>query len=820
VVTSAPETQRSNTGDRDGNTRPGHVSGDGHESTWQHLGSPILLAVLAGGLAYNALEYFDRTGTASGLVCDSVQLLMVFVIAGIAGCFLRGRVGAGVARNSLCAAVVCAALSSFVNVTDELRALDGVPFVGAHTTSNEITEVLLMVFALCFLVRAFSAVVTGLVESRAVHVRQAEALRVERDHCALAQRMLSEDRELLRATLESAADGILVTDSAANVTHVNDRFRDMWRIGREALELSDPGLFFEHLYEQTADRDVMCQLVARVKASTRNEFATIAMADGRLFDWHSSPLIRDGAPAGRVCSFRDVTNQRCHESALRLAKETWERTFDTVPEMLCVLDAEHRIEQMNRAMAEHLGVTREDVLGKTCDELFAEGAEAPAWCPLERRALEEDEQDVEVHCEESGRDYHRTTLPLLREDGTLEGTVYVVRDVTARNRAESQRLEFERGLQQTQKLEGLGRLAGGVAHDFNNLLVPVLGNVDFVLEDLPPGAPSRANLEDIRAAAKRAAGLCRQMLAYAGRVGVSIVDTDLYHVIKEMKPLMAASLPAGVCLALSHENDAPLIRGDASQIRQMVMNLVLNAAESMPDGGTVAVSVETLESASWPGHDVQRYAVISVSDRGTGMDREIQRRMFEPFFSTRFTGRGLGLSAVHGIVRTHHGMITVRTREGNGTEVSVFLPALGAASWRRAADALAPAGAGRPVLIVDDESTVLRVAERMVKRLGYAVQCATSGQEAVDMLRASPGAIGCILLDLTMPAMDGEEALAALREIDANVPIVLCSGYAEHRLAKGYEAIGASGFVSKPFNLASLREILARLSIKSAPADR
>ena len=400
-----------------------------------------------------------------------------------------------------------------------------------------------------------------------------------------------------------------------------------------------------------------------------------------------------------------------------------------------------------------------------------------------------------------------------------EGREYclaIVRDMTSRKQAEEERLALERQFQHSQKLESLGVLAGGIAHDFNNILTSILGNAELILGELSPAAPIRANLLQITAASRRAAALCRQMLAYSGRGQFVIEPIDLAVLVEEMLDLLKSAISKHAVLNLRLQEDPPLLQGDASQLGQVVLNLVINASEAIGElEGVISVSVGARECTaeylrksyahedSTPG----LYLALEVSDTGSGMDAETQARLFEPFFTTKFTGRGLGLSAVLGIVRGHKGALALESKPGEGTTFTVLLPASKAeegAALRKTSRLVADRLTGGTVLLVDDEKTLLTLGEAMLSRLGFAVLTAADGEEAVAAYREHKDEIVLVLLDVTMPHMSGEETFHALQALDPGVRVVMTSGYSEQDTAARFAGKGMAGFVPKPYTLEEL----------------
>ena len=398
-------------------------------------------------------------------------------------------------------------------------------------------------------------------------------------------------------------------------------------------------------------------------------------------------------------------------------------------------------------------------------------------------------------------------------------------DLSERKRAETERLELERRLLRGQKLESLGVLAGGIAHDFNNLLTGVLGNLELAHSELPAASPAIPLVDDAVAAARLAANLTHQMLAYAGRTRFRQCALDVTTVIREQAPLLHASSSGRATLQLDLAPDLPEIEADPDQLGQLLVNLVANAAESIEAGrtGTVEIRTEALEHCTAEQLAASRleekpapqsFVAIEVADDGAGMDAATAQRVFEPFFSTRFAGRGLGLPVVLGIVRAHRGAIFVDSHPGRGSVIRVLLPvARPTAEFPPATEGPSAAlPVDRPLqgilLVVDDEDAVRRIAERMGRRLGLEVITAPGGEAAMSLCRLHSSNLACALIDLTMPGMDGFECLQTLREIQPGLPAVLSSGCAPAEVLDRATPAGFSGFLQKPFTFERFTELI------------
>jgi two-component system cell cycle sensor histidine kinase/response regulator CckA len=422
------------------------------------------------------------------------------------------------------------------------------------------------------------------------------------------------------------------------------------------------------------------------------------------------------------------------------------------------------------------------------------------------------------------RDGHR--VPVLvggaRFDRSRSAGVAFVLDISDAKRRERERDELQAKLLHVQKLESLGVLAGGIAHDFNNLLTAILGGAATALLSLAPESPARADIDVVLGAARRAADLTRQLLAYSGKGHFQVKPLDLSRTVKELAVLLETTISKRVQLRLELAPDLPAIAADSSQLQQIVMNLVLNAAEATGDAvGTVMVATGLQDvdapyaalnfgtEALAPG----RYVFLEVHDTGVGMEPHTLAQIFDPFFTTKFTGRGLGLAAVQGIVRAHHGAIRVYSELGRGSTFRVLFPATAEPAVVPAPARAGYRGAGL-VLVIDDDTAVRTTLRRMLTHFGFSVLEADNGQEGVAVFRNRAAEIVLVVLDMTMPVMGGEAAFRELRAVRADIPVLLSSGHNEIEATRRVTARGSTAFLQKPFTpsdlVAKLEVILPR----------
>jgi signal transduction histidine kinase/ActR/RegA family two-component response regulator len=394
-------------------------------------------------------------------------------------------------------------------------------------------------------------------------------------------------------------------------------------------------------------------------------------------------------------------------------------------------------------------------------------------------------------------------------------------EMAERQRIESERRAIEARVLEVQKLESLGVLAGGIAHDFNNLLVGIMGNAGLALLELAPDSEAHQRVTQVETAARRAADLAREMLAYSGKGRFVVAPLDLSALVREMTHLLQVSIGKSVVLKQALA-DHVVVEADATQLRQVVMNLVVNASDAIGEANgviTVATGVMQADRQYLAGTFVDEglaegdYAFIEVSDTGSGMDAATQARIFDPFFTTKFTGRGLGLAAVLGIIRAHHGALKVYSEPGRGSTFKLLLPtteaAVAADSWPgRGREAWRGQGT---VLVVDDEPMVRDVARAILERMGLEVVSAVDGEDAMGLFEADPSRFAVVLLDLTMPRLSGAETFSRIRAIRPDAEVILMSGYNEEEASGRFSGKGLAGFVEKPFSPQDLETMIRRV---------
>jgi PAS domain S-box-containing protein len=501
--------------------------------------------------------------------------------------------------------------------------------------------------------------------------------------------------------------------------------------------------------------------------------------------------------------------------------------LDNIPHMAWMKDTQGVFLAVNEAFANACRRPPAAILGKTDRDIWPlEHAER--YMSDDLRVIQSDRPFFveEQIGEGTAVEWFETFKSPIRDlRGVVVGTVGLARDITDRKRAEQERHSLERRMQETQKLESLGVLAGGIAHDFNNLLVGVLSNAELALGELGPAPSSegiRARIRDVRSAALHAAELTNQMLAYSGRGRFDIRPVSLTAIVGEMSQLLGASVSKKAQVIYELMPELPAVQADVTQLRQVIMNLITNASDALEERvGSIRVStgIQAVEQAVADLYGPEPlapglYAFVEVADDGSGMNEETRARLFEPFFTTKFVGRGLGLSAVQGIVRGHRGGITLKSTLGSGTTIKLLLPCSHrpATSLMRGKpeDTLEWTGAGL-TLLVDDDARVRTVTEHLLRSLGFDVCAFGTGREAILEVERRGQDVRVVVLDVTMPDLNGEQVLREMRRLRPGIPILLCSGYSQEELNQRFSPEDMAVFLQKPYPFEALRARLREL---------
>jgi len=630
----------------------------------------------------------------------------------------------------------------------------------------------------------------------------------------------------LFSLMENSPGAISVKDVDGRYLAVNRRFSELHgRLRDEFIGKSDFELFPPELAARVRKSDA--QVMAGAEPIELEE--TLQLADGpRVNLVHKAPLIDDSGAIHGVCAIAtDITERKRAEAEIRESRRQLESLLGQLPGMAFryANDGQLTPVYVSRGAAGLTGHTARDFLEKHIaletiihpdDRRRVRAAVAAAV--KKHRSFEIEYRIIsrtggEKWVLERGQGIHDETGALI----FIEGLAI---DITQRKDAEAEKLLVERRLLEGQKLESIGVLAGGIAHDFNNLLTGIIGNANLATLSLSPLSPVRQNLKQIEQASHRAAELCQQILAYAGKGRFVVNPVEIGALVTNTLPLLQASISKRAKLHYDLQPDLPAVMADPTQLRQIIMNLVINASEALGEhDGEITLCTELVRpmpdefnlATLTPPETHLDFVRFEIRDTGCGMSEETLAKIFDPFFTTKFTGRGLGLAAVLGIIRGHQGGLVVRSTVGQGSRFSLYFPVTSLTDIETPATrnpSNSPWKHAAHILIVDDEDRVLKLVASMLIALGLTVQTASDGYEALDLFRVDPSGFDLVLLDMTMPRLSGEETLAQLREIRPSVSVLFMSGYNRREVVDSMPGHASLGFMQKPFTLQILRDHL------------
>jgi len=518
---------------------------------------------------------------------------------------------------------------------------------------------------------------------------------------------------------------------------------------------------------------------------------------------------------------QETEERKRSEKSLRASEERYRHLIANAPAGIFEVDLSTlRFISVNEVMCHVSGYTKEEFLSLDPMELLTEESRK-MFMGRAAKTITGEQISSSVEYTAIGKDGMEFQVLLnasfsYKSDNQVIATV-VVHDITEHKRMEAERIRLERRLLDRQRLESLGILAGGIAHDFNNLLMAILGNLEIAQINLPATSSARLPVGQAIQATRRAADLTRQMLAYSGKGSFLIKPMDLNELVRENTELFRTVICKTVTMNLDLSNESAVVKADPGQVQQVIMNLITNASEAIGDRqGDITIATEILDcNETFLGKSLiqervpaGRYVCLKVTDNGQGMDEKTISRIFDPFFTTKFTGRGLGMSAVLGIVRGHKGAIIIESMPGRGTTIQVLFPAcvpVAAISQPlpNISSAALPCGT---ILVVDDEEMVRSVCEAILERLGFKTLSAADGEEALLMMQKYSAEIVLVLLDLTMPKMDGFRAFQEMRRLRPDIRVILCSGYSEEKATEQFVHSGLNGFIKKPFQIDELQK--------------
>ncbi|MBI5570899.1 MAG: PAS domain S-box protein [Desulfomonile tiedjei] len=624
-----------------------------------------------------------------------------------------------------------------------------------------------------------------------------------------AEEILRQSEETFRMLTESAPFGLSVMAADTKFEYFNRKFTEIF--GYTIEDLPDKRTWFVKAYP---DEDYRANISTAWRKDTIDQVTPgevkprvfrVRCKDGedKVISFRAV-VISEGR---QILTYQDVTAEvRAQESILQ-AKNEWERTFDAVPDLIMILDNDYRVQRTNKTLLDGLNITAGEIIDAKCYEvLHCPTGQVQLTCPHAMLLDDGNEHSAEIAFERPAGVFDVTVSPLRDEQGRLIGAVHIARDITERKKLEDQ-------LRHAQKMEAIGRLAGGVAHDFNNLLTAIIGYSNLLMEHLPENGPDRERLVQIDRAAERAAALTQQLLAFSRKQVLDLKVMNLNEVISDLEKMLRRLIGEDVELRAALDNSIGSVKVDPNRVEQILINLAINARDAMPHGGklTIETTDVTLDEDYARSHQEVRpgpYVMCAVSDNGVGMDPETLSRVFEPFFTTKEkgVGTGLGLSTVYGIVKQHEGHISAYSEPGLGTTFKVYFPRVEAAveEISKTIERRTLPGGTETILVVEDEEIVLDLSGEILQMLGYTALKASSPRQALAICEEYGKPIHLLLTDVVLPQMDGRSLFDRLAIERPDMQVLYVSGYADNAIVHQGVLDPGVHFLQKPFSAHTL----------------
>jgi PAS domain S-box-containing protein len=630
-----------------------------------------------------------------------------------------------------------------------------------------------------------------------------------------AEAALRASEAQLQCILAATADGILAVDRHGRVIKANRRFAELWRLPAELLERGDDNALLDYCLDQLVEPEVFRQKVQQLYDSTDQATELLRFKDGRCYERYSAPLLFEGAAIGRVWSFRDVTDQKRAEEELQRREQRFRSLIENGSDMITVLNREGVIRFQSPSSERVLGYTPAEMVGLAVFDVVHPEDQARVREALHRALAAPTEMvTVQVRVKHRAGAWRRLeVLGRCVPDRASDGEVIInARDITDSTKLEEQ-------LRQAQKMEAVGQLSGGVAHDFNNLLTVILGHVSLLQshEELPGNL--RDSIAEIGQSAERAANLTRQLLAFSRRHTMQPKAIDLNETVANMTKMLRRVLGEDITMQLHYAPQPGVVHADAGMLEQVLLNLVVNARDAMPQGGRLIIETahEKLDAAAaarMPQARAGDFVRLSVSDTGSGIAPEVMPHIFEPFFTTKDVGKGsgLGLATVYGIVQHHEGWINVSSEPGRGSVFQIFLPRLQREVESRGTEVTPQAAMPRgseTILLVEDEPSLRMLARKVLSRLGYRTLEAASGRVALEVWKQHRADIHLLLTDMVMPdGLSGRELAQQLQADKPALRIIYTSGYSPDIAGRDFPLRDGVNFLPKPYGPVKLAQII------------
>ncbi len=642
-------------------------------------------------------------------------------------------------------------------------------------------------------------------------LKQAESLRQKKQ----AEERLKESEERYQALFERSLDIVFLHDFKGRFIDANPAALNLLGYDKNEIISLSFNSFLDDEDQLTKASEALNELKKTGRQKMLTEFWLKTKQGHRVcVETKSSTVYRNGEPVAIQGIGRDITERKRHEAALDYHVHILAHINDSV----IATDLNRNITYWNEASERLYGWKSEQVIGENIDNIIS--IDMVSERRDERQELIRKNgkwRGEAIHFTREHKkiivDWSITTIHDVKNNDI--GTVSIARDITEKKQTEEAKSNLQKQLMRAQKLETIGTMAGGVAHDFNNILTPILGYADMASAKLPDYHPVNKDLKEIYRAANRARDLVQQILTFSRNTAKEKQPLNLQSIVKEALKLLRSSIPSTIEIRQHIDNDCPKILADASQMHQIIVNLCVNAAQAMEfkagimDVALNSVNVDDETAHRYPNLKKQSYVRLAVSDNGCGMNEDTLNRIFEPFFTTKEVdkGTGMGLSVVHGIVKTHHGEIIVDSNPGTGSTFAVYLPVTVEEESPESFESVEIEPGSESLLIIDDEKIVAMMLKQMLEQLGYAAHVETDSKKALDRFRENPGQYDLIITDLTMPGMTGLALAKEIKKVREDLPILLMTGYGDN-IAEDIAQYNVRRILGKPINRKELSAML------------
>lgn len=627
---------------------------------------------------------------------------------------------------------------------------------------------------------------------------------------------MSEER--YRNLIQAAEEGIVAADKTGRILLMNAAAVEMFGYGigrdetlyfRDLFHLSNSPALTKQL-AQFADKGKCCSMGQRFEAEGCRKNGEIFPLDVSLsVSGEEDKCILTGM-------IRDTTQRNLLMLQLAEAKQEWEETFDTINDAITIHDRDFNIVRANRAATEMLGMPLATILTQKCFRCYHGKDHPPDQCPsceTLKTGIESTSEVFETHL---NKHIEVKALPRFDEHKNLSGLVHVVRDISARKEAEEKQQKLRAQLNQAQKMESVGRLAGGISHDFNNILSVIIGYSELIQRELPASSKLYKDINTIREAGEKGAVLTGQLLAFSRKQILKMRPVDLNRIVEDMTKMLRRVISENISLDLHLAPGLGMVVADAGQMEQVLLNLAVNARDAMPDGGhfiieTALIDIESEYVDQHAEAQLGPHVVLAITDTGSGMPRHVKEHIFEPFFTTKEVGKGtgLGLATVYGIVKQHGGQIYVYSEAGKGTTFKIYLPVTPNTEIEHAEpepDSM-PEG-NETILIAEDDATIRQMLKSCLEPMGYTILLAADGQEAIELGRTYGEDINLLLTDVIMPGMNGQELADEITKTRPAIKVIFMSGYTDDSIAHHGVLGPGVDFIQKPITLTRLAQKL------------